>query len=208
MKSVEPPAERFQWKRIAATTFLGRCPSCGVGSVFQGFYRTRASCAHCDVVFERNAGNWTGPVVLSYGLATVLALVLGFALVLRFGFAPFVPYVLIGASCAAALLLHRFVKGWWVWLLWATGLVFADVPVSHSLRRGDAGDLGFLEEMLFEAFHWSPATPRPSLESFRSQPEFRKLLADLRKKSFAKSLFRRPLRLASWRTAWRNAAPR
>ncbi len=47
-----------------------------------------------------------------------------------------------------------------------------------DLRSAKEGDLAFLEEMLFEAFFWDPAVPRPSLESFREQPEFTKLLAN------------------------------
>ena len=47
-----------------------------------------------------------------------------------------------------------------------------------QLRPGGAKDLGFLKEMLFEAFFWDPSTKRPSFDSFRDDPEFSKLLAD------------------------------
>ena len=46
-----------------------------------------------------------------------------------------------------------------------------------QLRQGEAEDLDFLEEMLFEAFFWDPSTKRPSFVSFRDDPEFIKLLA-------------------------------
>jgi hypothetical protein len=39
-------------------------------------------------------------------------------------------------------------------------------------------DRPFLEEMLFEAFFWNHAWPRPTLADFRAEPEFMKLLAD------------------------------
>ena len=39
-------------------------------------------------------------------------------------------------------------------------------------------DEAFIEEMLFEAFFWNPAWPRPTLVEFREHPEFTKLLAD------------------------------
>jgi ribosomal protein S18 acetylase RimI-like enzyme len=45
------------------------------------------------------------------------------------------------------------------------------------LRAGSPDDLLFLEEMLFEAFHWRADAPRPRLESVRGTPEFEKLLA-------------------------------
>ena len=47
-----------------------------------------------------------------------------------------------------------------------------------DIRPLDAIDRAFLEEMLFEAFFWDPAWPRPTLAEFRDHPEFTKLLAD------------------------------
>ena len=46
-----------------------------------------------------------------------------------------------------------------------------------AIRRGGASDLPFLEAMLFEAFFWDPASPRPDFAAFRETGEFRKLLA-------------------------------
>lgn len=46
-----------------------------------------------------------------------------------------------------------------------------------QLRQGEAEDLDFLKEMLFEAFFWDPSVKRPSFASFRDDPEFVKLLA-------------------------------
>ncbi len=46
-----------------------------------------------------------------------------------------------------------------------------------QIRQGDAKDLEFLKEMLFEAFFWDPSVPRPSFAAFRDDPEFRKLLS-------------------------------
>lgn len=46
-----------------------------------------------------------------------------------------------------------------------------------QLRQWEAKDLDFLKEMLFEAFFWDPSTKRPSIASFRDDPEFTKLLA-------------------------------
>jgi GNAT superfamily N-acetyltransferase len=46
-----------------------------------------------------------------------------------------------------------------------------------QILPGNVTDLHFLEEMLFEAFFWDPAAIRPVFASFRSNPEFSKLLA-------------------------------
>jgi ribosomal protein S18 acetylase RimI-like enzyme len=47
-----------------------------------------------------------------------------------------------------------------------------------DIRPLDAMDRTFLEHMLFEAFFWDPAWPRPTLAEFREHREFTKLLAD------------------------------
>ena len=49
--------------------------------------------------------------------------------------------------------------------------------MAMQIRAGDASDLAFLEEMLFEAFFWDQARARPELTRFREQPEFAKLFA-------------------------------
>ena len=46
------------------------------------------------------------------------------------------------------------------------------------IRDGVATDLPFLEQMLVQAFFWSPDLPRRPLEQLRREPEFAKLLAD------------------------------
>ena len=46
-----------------------------------------------------------------------------------------------------------------------------------QLRQGKVEDVDFLKEMLFEAFFWDPTIKRPSIDSFRNDPEFIKLLA-------------------------------
>jgi ribosomal protein S18 acetylase RimI-like enzyme len=44
-------------------------------------------------------------------------------------------------------------------------------------RSSNPRDVGFLEQMLFEAFFWNDTTERPAFEEFRKHEEFAKLLA-------------------------------
>jgi ribosomal protein S18 acetylase RimI-like enzyme len=46
-----------------------------------------------------------------------------------------------------------------------------------QIREAGPTDLAFLAEMLFEAFFWDAAEPRPAFAEFRKHPEFTKLLA-------------------------------
>lgn len=46
-----------------------------------------------------------------------------------------------------------------------------------NIRPATSDDFAFLEAMLFEAFFWSSAVPRPALSAFRDHSEFAKLLS-------------------------------
>ena len=50
--------------------------------------------------------------------------------------------------------------------------------MTSLIRLAGAEDIGFLEAMLFEAFFWNEESPRPAFFEFRSNAEFRKLLAN------------------------------
>jgi len=120
------PRRALDPARMLRTTFRGRCPECERGSVFAGVYRTRSHCPECGAWFERNTGNWTGPVVLGYVVGSLAAFAAGFLLWWRFGVFPGLEAAMIAIAFAAALLAYRPIKAWWLWLLWATGLVFPD----------------------------------------------------------------------------------
>lgn len=130
MQTRDAPREAFEISRMLRTTLLGRCPSCQQGTVYAGLFATREACDHCRALYERNAGNWTGPVVIGYAVGCVVAIVTGLVLVLRFGFEPWVQLAIIAAAVAASVIALRPAKAWWIWLLWASGLVFPDDPVA------------------------------------------------------------------------------
>lgn len=59
---------------------------------------------------------------------------------------------------------------------------FCTQPASRCenvhLRTATVDDVPFLEQMLFEAFHWDTSGPRPEFARFRGEPEAAKLLAN------------------------------
>ena len=42
-----------------------RCPNCGGGNLFQGFFRLKPACPACGYVFEREDGYWTGAMIVN-----------------------------------------------------------------------------------------------------------------------------------------------
>lgn len=134
MQTVDIPKSAKSPTRMLRTTFFARCPSCERGALFEGVYKIRETCEVCAARFERNSGNWTGPVVLGYALASIAALTIGLLLYLRWGVFSGLEWVMLGAGTAVALVSYRPIKAWWIWLLWATGLVFPDREV--DVRSG------------------------------------------------------------------------
>jgi ribosomal protein S18 acetylase RimI-like enzyme len=50
-------------------------------------------------------------------------------------------------------------------------------PTHIQIRLVDLDDVPFLEEMLFEAFHWDPSQPRPGQDEFLADPKVHKYLS-------------------------------
>jgi len=48
------------------------CPRCGGSRVFAGWFRIRAGCPACGLVYEREPGYWIGAMYVNYGVTAVL----------------------------------------------------------------------------------------------------------------------------------------
>lgn len=53
--------------------FLRRCPYCGEGGIFKGWFNLKERCPHCDVLYEPEDGYLLGAYVVNIGLTAVLA---------------------------------------------------------------------------------------------------------------------------------------
>jgi uncharacterized protein (DUF983 family) len=51
-----------------------RCPYCGGGGVFTGWFSLKERCPHCNVLFEPEDGYLLGSYVVNIGLTAVLAI--------------------------------------------------------------------------------------------------------------------------------------
>jgi len=49
-----------------------RCPRCGSADIFDGWWRLRAHCPRCALLFEREEGYWLGAIAINTG-ATIAA---------------------------------------------------------------------------------------------------------------------------------------
>jgi uncharacterized protein (DUF983 family) len=99
-----------------------RCPVCGVGRLFLSAFGMREACPHCGVSYGREEGFWLGSMDINLTLSLLVIL----------GSLVFLPELGLGRELAylgaAAILLpavlFRFVRGFWMALLYLSGGVY------------------------------------------------------------------------------------
>jgi uncharacterized protein (DUF983 family) len=111
-----PPTSTMIWRGIRR-----RCPRCGGGNLFQGYFRMRPACPTCGHCFEPRAeeGFFLGALTINLGV-TQTAILLGlFAYIIVLaggdGGIPVVPVLLVSAVLVVALpiLFYPFARTIW-----------------------------------------------------------------------------------------------
>jgi uncharacterized protein (DUF983 family) len=112
-----------------------RCPFCGQGKLFRGWFRMHERCPSCNAAFEREPGFFLGSIYFNYGL-TALIVAIAYP-VLLFGYGlPETP-LLAGALVFVVvfpMLFFRFARS-----LWLGFDQFADPREQYETRK-DAGE--------------------------------------------------------------------
>jgi uncharacterized protein (DUF983 family) len=54
-----------------------RCPVCGKGKVFVGFFKTHEHCPVCQFVYEREPGYYTGAIAVNLVITELLIAIIG-----------------------------------------------------------------------------------------------------------------------------------
>ncbi|HLU82864.1 MAG TPA: DUF983 domain-containing protein, partial [Trueperaceae bacterium] len=117
---------RLSDRKAMLGSIMGRCPNCGEGSLFMGLYKVREKCEVCAVRFERDTGAWLGAMVVAYALAVVAVVITAAVTIIKWGLYQGLEWVLVATGVVSVLALYRPVKGFWIWSMWAAGLVVRD----------------------------------------------------------------------------------
>jgi len=97
---------------VLARALRRRCPACGAGRLFKGWFEMRARCPGCDLRFEREEGYFLGAMALNIVVAEGL-FVAGFA----------------------AALIATWPKPPWELLTWASVVAVVLFPMARYLNR-------------------------------------------------------------------------
>ena len=92
-----------------------RCPRCGHGKLFTGWFTMPQRCSGCNFKFERDPGYFLGSTYLNYGATAVLLLIVYPALHLGWGFTnqELAPW-LAGVCIVFPLWFFRYARALWL----------------------------------------------------------------------------------------------
>ena len=96
--------------------FTRRCPACGQGDLFSGWFNLAEACPRCGLRFERIDGHLTGALGINTVASVIFVLIVGIAgVVLTFPELPLVPLVTTTVVAAAAfpIVFYPFSKTIW-----------------------------------------------------------------------------------------------
>src|SRR5437868_109009 len=92
-----------------------RCPRCGRGRLFRGWFRMHPRCEACGLVYDRGPGYFLGSIYFNYGLTAILVTVLYFAAYFSELASPrMLLWGLAGFSVAFPLWFFRYARSLWV----------------------------------------------------------------------------------------------
>ncbi len=111
----KPAQGNTSFTKIVGRSLRLRCPRCGGGRLFRGYFAMYENCPSCKLTYERGPGYFLGSTYINYGL-TALLMTIGFVL-LRFGVGIEKTSLLLPLGIFAVLfplLFFRFSRSLWL----------------------------------------------------------------------------------------------
>ena len=120
--------------------FRKRCPRCGAGDTFVGWFQARVACTRCDLRFAKEEGGFLGAMTLNYVVAIGLwLLVLGVGIVLTVPDVAVVPLLWVSAVVLIGVPLWFYPRSKMIWaaveFLVLRGTPDYRPPVARDPRR-------------------------------------------------------------------------
>lgn len=102
-----------------------RCPHCGVGRTFDGWFKPNRTCTACGVQFERQDGESVGGMYINLGVAELIAIP-GFFLVHAAFAPPVIPHIIAWVifNVLFCLGFYRNSRSLWMAISYVTGGVY------------------------------------------------------------------------------------
>jgi uncharacterized protein (DUF983 family) len=69
----------WQFLVLIARALRLRCPACGRGKIFRGWFTMHDACPECQRTFQRGPGYFLGSIYFNYGITALIVIVVYFA---------------------------------------------------------------------------------------------------------------------------------
>ncbi|MCA9052517.1 MAG: DUF983 domain-containing protein [Planctomycetaceae bacterium] len=110
-----PPRPRPTPEQRVGRALRLKCPRCGEGELFEGWFRMPERCGVCRLKYERAPGYFLGAAYINYGAIALLTTVS--FIILRFGFGittTMLKYPLFAVAMVLPFLTFRYARGLWL----------------------------------------------------------------------------------------------
>jgi len=130
------PQQRRSLLVLLARAIWLRCPACGGGRLFRGWFRMHEHCRRCGFRFERGPGYWLGSIYANYGLTALIVTAAYFALYFSEALSERAILWLLAVFCFGfPLWFFRYARGLWIALD-----VYFDPPGSEEFDIENVSD--------------------------------------------------------------------
>lgn len=110
MHSNRPGYQTVLWRSLRL-----RCPRCGQGKLFKGWFTMHPRCESCGLVYEREPGFFLGSIYVNYGLTAMLVTIGYFGLFFADVMTPQqVLWLMLAFSLVFPLLFFRHARSLWL----------------------------------------------------------------------------------------------
>lgn len=111
----EPPKTRLPFWRTVWCSCRLRCPRCGGGRLFDGWFAMRPRCDDCGLDFQQEPGFYLGSIYFNYGLTALVVTVAYFALYFGSSLSNQTVLIVLMTFCVVfPLWFFRFARSLWL----------------------------------------------------------------------------------------------
>lgn len=105
----------MRFRKIFLRAARLRCPTCGQGRLFSGWFRMYPHCDHCGRTYQREPGYFLGSIYFNYGLTALIVTAVFFGLFLGAGVSADVLLWPLAAFCVVfPLWFFRYARSLWL----------------------------------------------------------------------------------------------
>ncbi|MBI3967067.1 MAG: DUF983 domain-containing protein [Chloroflexi bacterium] len=120
---------------MVGRALIRRCPHCGSGGIFRGWFELESECPRCGLTFEREEGYWTGAMLINLVLTELIFLVyLVVGLAVTWPNVPIWPLVGIGVALNVAFPIFFYPLSKTVWMALDLSFHPLEAPERKQLR--------------------------------------------------------------------------